>query len=176
MIVGIFFAVDAKVGKEVRLHASGRWPLSTKGNFHDAFVTAALIAVYCIQYGAAEIKCNNCSEAAYQSSALNSGVGIHYVYDLVKGASRKYEITRSCEYGNICTKEIDQYPVEADVDYVVAELAAYYTATSGQMGSWFTWHADGAVGNMSAFDVAAVSWTVVLPIDLETLFRPQLNS
>jgi len=103
---------------------------------------------------ASEVRCDNCTEAAYKANALaGGGVGTRYVYDLVKGISRKYEISSSCEEGRVCSSEATPMPVEPDFSNMTVELAGYHAATAGQMSSWFTLHADSSIHNLTVFDV-----------------------
>ncbi len=115
---------------------------------------AVLLFAIGLSVSAAEIRCDNCSEATYQSRAIQAGVGTHYVYDLVKGNSRKFTIERSCEEGMQCSFEVYSEAVERDVVTVVLELTAYRAATVGSMSSNFTIYADGDVAGITAFDVA----------------------
>jgi hypothetical protein len=103
---------------------------------------------------AAEIRCDQCSEAAFQTMASQAGVGIHYVYDLRTAQSRKYAVERSCEGPHDCSMEVSSLPVEADVNYIVMELTAYGQATEGSMSSNFTVYTNSDLGGMTAFDVA----------------------
>lgn len=106
------------------------------------------------QATAAEIRCDQCSEATFQMKAQQAGVGIHYVYDLRTAQSRKYSVERSCEGPHDCYMEVTPQAVEADVNYIVMELTAYGQATEGSMSSNFTVYTDGDMGNMTAYDVA----------------------
>ncbi|ODV17370.1 MAG: hypothetical protein BGP24_07435 [Lysobacterales bacterium 69-70] len=139
------------------------------------------MALFGSSAGAAEIRCDDCSESAYMAQALTRGSGTHYVYDLVKGYARKFEVTRSCEEGMVCFVEAESLSVERDVINVVGELAAYYAATQGTMKSLFVVTTNGPVQNLSAYDVAgpggartqlidwlagsaSISWSNALPM------------
>lgn len=110
------------------------------------------------QATAATIRCDNCSEATYESKAATSGIGVHYVYDLVKGQTRKYEVALACDENlndgrSYCVKQSTAMPVEPDVKHAALELAAYYQVTHGTMKSYFTFNADGTVSGLTAYDV-----------------------
>lgn len=117
------------------------------------FVAVLLFAVG-FSASATEIKCDNCSEATYQSLAIQAGVGTHYVYDLVKGNSRKFTVERSCEEGMQCYFEVYPEAVESDVVTVVQELTAYRIETANSMSSHFDVYTDGDTAGFTAFDVA----------------------
>jgi len=102
---------------------------------------------------AAALRCDNCSEGAYEATAMTRTFGTHHVYDLVKGNVRKYQIFRSCEPGDGCWTEAEPMPVEADVNAIVIELTALHAVTQGTMKSHFTLHTNGTVGDLSAFNV-----------------------
>jgi hypothetical protein len=103
---------------------------------------------------AAEIRCDQCSEATFQTVARQAGVGTHYVYDLRTAQSRKYAVERSCEGPHDCYMEVTSLPVESEVANLVLELTAYGQVTQWTMKTYFTVTADGSVQNLSAFDVA----------------------
>lgn len=119
----------------------------------------ALLALSCFDASAAVIRCDDCSEPAYQAQAQSRGAGptgidTHHVYDLPQGKVRKYQIMRSCEEGRACHHETTSLPVEPDVELAVLELASYWHTTGGTMKSHFTVTATGPVQNFTAFDVA----------------------
>ena len=105
------------------------------------------------QATAAEIRCDQCSEATFQMKAQQAGVGIHYVYDLKTAQSRKYSVERSCEGPHDCYMEATSLQVEPEVANFILELTAYAQITQGTMKSHFTITTNGTTQNLSAFDV-----------------------
>jgi hypothetical protein len=109
---------------------------------------------------ATTIRCDNCSEATYQSraSAPGTGLGERYVYDVPQGIARKFHVGLECD-DNLgdgrtrCTRVATPLPVEPEVDAFLIELAAYYVATGGTMKSHFTFVASPPITDLSAFDV-----------------------
>jgi hypothetical protein len=89
-----------------------------------------------------------------QSQATARGAGTHYVFDLIKGATRKYLVERSCEEAMACYYEATSVAVEPEIKQFVLELTVYRQVTQGSMKSWFTVTTDGSAQNLSAFDVA----------------------
>lgn len=127
---------------------SSRFKVAAAGLF--GLVSLLLIST---QASAAEIRCDQCSEATYQTLARQAGVGIHYVYDLKTAQSRKYEVERSCESAHDCYMEINSVPVEPEIANFILELTAYAQITQGTMKSHFTITTNGSTQNLSAFDV-----------------------
>ncbi len=102
---------------------------------------------------AAELRCDNCSEAQYLAKATSAGVGTQYVYDLVKGQTRKYTAWREPNEMGGTVFEIQSEPVEAQFDLVVLEYSDWYHQTGGTMSKATTLTATGTVGNFTAYDV-----------------------
>lgn len=127
---------------------------------------------------AVEYRCDNCSEAQYAAKATQTltPLGENYVYDLVKGNSRKYQTysvtSYDCPDGRYrCTaKAARALPVEQDVSLVVDDLTVYLMARA-QAGGHFTVYADGDISDITIFDVAGpggpqnrvMSWVLAQP-------------
>lgn len=124
-------------------------------NKHFSLIVAVLLVFGIIGTAKAdELKCNNCSEASYKALAKSELWGTHYVYDLVNGNVRKYDVeSEPNEFGGYMTFAY-QRSVESDLVTVTQELSAYYIATAGSMTSHFEFNTDGSVSGLSAFDVA----------------------
>lgn len=124
-----------------------------------AHLSFAALLIVSANASAATLRCDNCSEATYESKAVASGLGVHYVYDLPKAQSRKYQVALECDDNandgrTVCNKVAWPIAVEPEIANFTLELAAYYQVTNGTMKSWFTIHADGSAGSLSAYDVA----------------------
>lgn len=102
---------------------------------------------------AAELRCDNCTEAGYEALAMTKPFGQHHVYDLARNQVRKYEIIRSCEPGEGCWTEFEPLPPDAQVVATVTQLNALYQQTNGTFKSWFNFDANGTITGVSAFDV-----------------------
>jgi hypothetical protein len=57
----------------------------------------AALAIVSTNALAATIRCDNCSEATYESKAISAGLGVHHVYDLPQAQSRKYQVALECD-------------------------------------------------------------------------------
>lgn len=120
------------------------------------FIALLMVSV---DASAATIRCDNCTETTYQSKAVSAGIGIHYVYDLPKAQSRKFQVGLECDENpndgkTTCVKAAWPLAVESEITNVTLDLAAYYQITGGTMKSHFTIVANGTVQSFSAFDVA----------------------
>lgn len=127
---------------------------------------------------AVEYRCDNCSEAQYAAKATQTltPLGENYVYDLVKGNSRKYQTysvtSYDCPDGRYrCPgKAARPLAVESDVSLVVSDLTVYFMARA-QAGGWFTFNADGDIADLTVFDVASpggpqtrvMNWVLAAP-------------
>lgn len=122
-------------------------------------LSLAVLLIASANASAATLRCDNCAETTYESKAIAAGLGVHYVYDLPKAQSRKYQVALECDDNandgrTTCSKATWPLAVEPEIANFTLELAAYYQVTGGTMKSWFTIYADGTAGGLSAFDVA----------------------
>jgi hypothetical protein len=117
--------------------------------------TSALVALGMVisSTQAAEIRCDNCPESSFRGIARDAGPGTQYVFDVPNGRVHKYWVEQDIEYGNVYNRARRE-DVEADVQLMVTELAAFYYATNATMKSLVEVTADGIAAGITSFDVA----------------------
>lgn len=121
------------------------------------FVFALLLAniIGASAASATERRCDRCTEAQYEATALQSGFGVQYVYDFYNGEARKYFIEREPNGIGGYDHYADPLPVEAEFTALILEYSAHFHRNNFTLSSFFNVVADGDVADLTAFDVSA---------------------
>ncbi len=103
---------------------------------------------------AANIKCNGCTEAAYQVVAQQRGVGTHLVYDLIHNRAASFDVHWD---GERRAWEVEPTATDQEAAELVDMLSEFYEVTGGSMQETYSVDASSlglmGLGGASAYDL-----------------------
>ncbi len=117
-------------------------------------VIAFLLFLFGIQAtGAAERRCDGCTESDYQAVAIKAGLRVQYIYDFTNGNARKYYVEREPNELGKYDYFVDSLEVETEFQDAVSTHAVIYRDTGGTMQAVFEIDNPPSLSDRTAFDM-----------------------